>query len=255
MNLFLLCVNQNDERSVLPMSSGDASSFLRERMGSWLCFSPSAVISLKRRAEWRELWVIDSAFILQVFGGFEVIESLGMGDSSKMSMWCPSGVRRAPPLCVCARALAGMHVSSLAGGETEGTGSMFSNTCYSCGQSFLLTHDISPRLISFSCRGRQDQTNVVWNSGGGTRRRRRGGSGVGGCLLERWSEGWKRRERESVMQSALCHVVTWYSGGRCYSINQQSFQQLLLFTAWWLFCRGGGGALFLHDASEYPCKE
>lgn len=29
--------------------------------------------------------MIDSAFILQVFGGFEVIESLGMGDSSEMS--------------------------------------------------------------------------------------------------------------------------------------------------------------------------
>lgn len=45
--------------------------------------------------------------------------------------------------------------------ETEGTDSEFSNTCYSRGQSFLLTPDISPRLISFSCRGRQDQTNVV----------------------------------------------------------------------------------------------
>lgn len=46
---FLLCLNGNDERSVLPMSSGDVSAFLLERMGSWLCFSPSAVISLKRR--------------------------------------------------------------------------------------------------------------------------------------------------------------------------------------------------------------
>lgn len=98
--------------------------------------------------------MIDSAFILQVFGGFEVIESLGMGDSSERSMRCLAGVCW-PWRCVFVDAR--MHACVQ---QTEGRGFMFSNTCYSCGQSFLLTHDISHRLISFSWRGRQDQTNV-----------------------------------------------------------------------------------------------
>lgn len=54
----------------------------------------------------------------------------------------------------------------------------------------------------------------------------RGGGGVrGGRLLERWSEGWKWRERESVIQSARCHVVTRYIAGKCYSMNQHFFSQ------------------------------
>ncbi len=250
---FLLCVNQNDERSVLPMSSGDASAFLRERMGSWLCFSPSAVISLKRRAEWRELWVIDSAFILQVFGGFEVIESLGMGDSSEMSMWCPSGVRR-PRRCVFACA----HLQACMCPASQAVRQRAQAPCSQIHVILVANHFCShmtslPDWFHSAVEGgkiKQMLSEIAAVQGGG-----RGGSRVGGCLLERWSEGWKWRERESVMQSALCHVVTWYSGGRCYSINQQSFQQLFLFTARWLFCRGGSGARFLHDASEYPCKD
>lgn len=209
MNFSLLCLNRSDERK--PVSSGDAGASLQKRLGSWLCFSPSTVISLKRRDEWRELWVINSAFILQVFGGFEVIESLGMGDSSEMSVWCPSGMHRP---------LRGAFVSLGDGGHR--LHALKYSTWYSCGQSFLLTHDISPRLISFSCRGRQDQTNVVWNSSGSARRRRRR---WGQRLQERWSEEWKRREKESVIQPALCHVVTRHIAGKCYSIKQHFCSQ------------------------------
>lgn len=87
--------------------------------------------------------------------------------------------------------------------------------------------------------------------------RRGGGQRWGVCLLERWSEGWKWREGESVIQSALCHVVTWYKGGRCYSINRHSFQTTAPIHSKVLFlARGRGGVLLLlHDAFEYPCKE
>lgn len=203
---FLLCVNQNDERSVLSMSSGDASAFLRERMGSWLCFSPSAVISPKRRAEWRKLWVIDSAFILQVFGGFEVIESLGMGDSSEMSMWCPSGVHQALRcvLCIVCMCPASQAVRQRAQAPC-------SQICVILVANHFCSHMTSlPDWFHSAVEGgkiKQMLSEIAAAVQGGGGR----GSGVGGCLLERWSEGWKWRETESVMQSALCHVVTWYS--------------------------------------------
>lgn len=104
MNLFLLCVNQNDERSVLPMSSGDASAFLRERMGSWLCFSPSAVISLKRSSGVKGAM---SDRLCLYSPGFRGIWSYWKtGDGWQLGDVCVMPIRRTPavPLCVCVHA-------------------------------------------------------------------------------------------------------------------------------------------------------
>lgn len=73
----------------------------------WRGWDPDFVFLLQLLFPWREegeLWVIDSAFILQVFRGFEVIESLGMGDSSEMSVWCLSGMRRPLRVFACTHA-------------------------------------------------------------------------------------------------------------------------------------------------------
>lgn len=94
-------------------------------------------------------------------GDLKLLKSMGKGDSSEMSVSRASGVcQQRCRVFACLLARARMCSSSQAA-TAEGTSSVFSNTCYSCGQSSLLTHDISARLISFSCRGQQDQTNVV----------------------------------------------------------------------------------------------
>lgn len=115
------------------------------------------------------------------------------GDLKLLKVWGWVTARRC--LCDAYQACAGHSVvcscpsaCSRPARETRGTGCVLSNTCYSRGQSFLLTHDISPRLISFSCRGRQDQTNVVWNSIGGAERRRGRGGG------QRWEVAFLKDE-------------------------------------------------------------
>lgn len=241
---FLLCLNGNDERSVLPMSSGDVSAFLPERMGSWLCFSPSAVISLKRRrgAMSDRLCLYSPSFQ----GIWSYWKS---GDGWQLWDVCVMPIRHAPATpCVRLHPCVTQPVRKRARGPCSPIHGIlvayhFCSHMTSLPDWFHSTVEggkIKQMLFEIAAT-------VPW--GGCV------GSEVGGCLLERWSEGWKWRERESVTQSAPCHVVMWSSRRRCYSINQQSFHKLLLFTARWVAGGAGGTVLFLHDAFEYPCKE
>lgn len=197
------------------------------------------------------------------------------GDLKLLKVWgwvtaqrCLCDAYQACAYCatVCYRARTCMHAWVQPCSLSEGIGSMFSDTCYSYGQSFLLTHDISPRLISFSCRGRQDQTNVVWNSSGSAGRRG-GGAGWGqgwevACLKDEVRDGNGEKENQSSSQQ---RAMQWH-GIAMEGVTQTNtpFNNCSFLWARWLCVEvvlgkgregEGSAALFLHDASEYPCKE
>lgn len=159
MNLYY-CVSTGMMRKVFsPCPPGMRVLFSGSGWVSWLCFSPSAVISLKSEDgyEWSTL---------PLFSKFS-------GDLKLLKVRGWATALRRDAYRACARADGGRWLGAL------------KHLFWLCGQ---LTHDTSPRLISLSCRGRQDQRNAVW------------------WLVEWWSEGWKER------RARIGHVVTCCSG-------------------------------------------
>lgn len=194
---FLLCLNQNDERNVLPMASGDASAFSAGEDGiltlffSFGCYFPEENSQVKGAMSDRLCLYSPS------FQGIWSYWKSGDGWQLR-DVYVMSGSRVLAVAAVCLRMHACMHASTTRRAEV-----LCSQIHVISVANHFCSHMTSlPDWFHSAVEGgkiKQMSEIASRKRGGWKRTGGEGGSGVGGCVLERWSEGLKWRERESVI--------------------------------------------------------